>query len=188
MSEQRFKRIISVLIGVTTAFTAILAQLESEARSRDDRAGRDARQASLSALGQQVRGSIEANHHYYTAFAHFGEVVTLRELAEARKDEKTAGDLGFQEVNLLSTSPLLDGQDPNGKPYFDYQNKHDGPDLARFEAYTYYINVQKDLQTFKAASKVKDGWSQKANSYVFHLTLLAISLFLCKRCLGLEIS
>jgi tetratricopeptide (TPR) repeat protein len=177
MSDERFKKLIAVLIAVTTVFAGLLAQLEAEAGARDDRAARDAKKASLAAFGQQIRGDAEASYHYYTAFEQYRELETLKEAAEARNDEKSALRYETMGMSLLDTSPLLSGKDPSGKAYFDYENEYE-PDLARFQADNYYVGVQTNLQNFKAASKVKDGWDYKSNAYVFHLTLLAVSLFL----------
>ena len=177
MSEDKFKRTVSVLIAVTTLFAALLAQLEAQAGARDDRAGRDAKTASLAALGLQIRGDAESNFHYYTAFEQYRELETLKEAAEAKGDQNTAVRYETMMDSLLSTSPLLSGKDAKGKLYFDSTNEY-FPDLERFEADTYVAEVQRQLQIFKAASVVKDGWDNKANAYVFQLTLLAVSFFL----------
>ena len=177
MSDQKFSRLISVLIAVTTVFAALLAQLEAEAGARDERAARDAKRASLAAFGEQVRGDAQSNYDYYTAFEQYRELEILREAAEDRHDDKAAARYESMAENLLGTSPLLGGKDSQGKPYFDALNEYE-PDLARYQVETYYTRVQADLQRFKAASQVKQGWDDKANAYVFHLTLLAVALFL----------
>lgn len=177
MSDEKFQKFLAVLIAVVTVFTALIAQLESEAGANDDRAGRDAKQASVAAFGLQIRGNAESNYAYYTAFEQYREMETLRLAAQERGDQKTADRYELLQDSLLSTSPLLSGKDSKGKPFFDSVNEWE-PDLERYEAETYFIEVQRDLQNFKAASVVKDGWDEKANAYVFHLTLLAVSLFL----------
>lgn len=177
MSEERFKKLLAVLIAVVTVIAAILAQLQAEAGNRDDRANRDSKQASVEAFGLQIRGSTQANYHYFTAFEQYRELETLSEAAEKRHDSKAAERYGAMRDRLLDTSPLLSGKDRKGKAYFDSENEYE-PDLARFESDSYFVRVQNLIQNFKAASKVKDGWDFKANSYIFHLTLLAVSLFL----------
>lgn len=177
MSDEKFQKFLAVLIAVVTVFTAVIAQLESEAGANDDRAGRDAKKASVAAFGAQVRGNAESNYAYYTAFEQYRELDTLRMAAEERGDEKSANRYEEMETALLTTSPLLSGKDSKGKAYFDPANDWE-PDVARYEAETFYVEVQRDMQNFKAASSVKDGWDYKANAYVFHLTLLAVSLFL----------
>lgn len=177
MSEERFKKTIAVLIAVVTVIASGLAQLQAEAGNRDDRANRDSKRASVEAFGLQIRGSTQANYHYFTAFEQYHELEVLSEAAEKRHDQKAADRYGAMRDRLLDTSPLLSGKDRKGKPYFDAEGEYE-PDLARFESDSYYVKVQALLQNFKAASRVKDGWDYKANSYIFHLTLLAVSLFL----------
>lgn len=177
MSEERFKRMLAVLIAIVTVIAAVLAQLQAEAGNRDDRANRDSKRASVEAFGLQIRGSTQANYHYFTAFEQYRELENLSEAAQKRHDGKAADRYGDMRDRLLDTSPLLSGKDQKGKPYFDSENEYE-PDLARFESDSYYVRVQSLIQTFKASSMVKDGWDYKSNAYIFHLTLLAVSLFL----------
>lgn len=177
MSDQRFKRMLAVLIAVVTVIAALLAQLQAEAGNCDDRANRDSKRASVEAFGLQIRGSTQANYHYFTAFEQYRELETLSEAAAKRHDNKAADRYGAMRDRLLDTSPLLSGKDKKGKAYFDSENEYE-PDLARFESDSYFVRVQSLIQTFKASSVVKDGWDYKSNAYIFHLTLLAVSLFL----------
>lgn len=177
MSQERFNKILAVLIAVVTVFAAIIAQLQTVAGDNDDRAGRDAKAASVEAFGVQVRGDATSNYNYYQAFEQYRELETLRETAEQNGQNQLAERYSEMRDGLLDSSPLLGDKDPEGKPYFDPE-KDAEPDVARFEANTYVEEVARDLQVFKAASVVKNIWDEKANTYIVHLTLLAVSLFL----------
>lgn len=177
MSQERFNKFLAVLIAIVTVFAAVIAQLETVAGDNDDRAGRDAKAASVEAFGLQVRGDATSNYNYYQSFEQYRELETLRETAEQNGQTRLAERYAEMRDGLLDSSPLLGDKDPEGKPYFDPE-KDAEPDVARFEANTYVQEVARDLQVFKAASVVKNIWDEKANTYIVHLTLLAVSLFL----------
>ena len=107
MSEERFKKLLAVLIAVVTVIAAILAQLQAEAGNRDDRANRDSKQASVEAFGLQIRGSTQANYHYFTAFEQYRELETLSEAAEKRHDSKAAERYGSMRDRLLDKDQAL---------------------------------------------------------------------------------
>lgn len=67
-------------------------------------------------------------------------------------------------------SPLL------AQPYFDAETG--AIDVARYEADTYVVEITALTEKFVAASSVKDAWDAKANTYIVHLTLLAVALFM----------
>lgn len=177
MNDQKFNRMIAFFIAVVTVFAAVIAQLETVAGDNDDRAGRDARAASVEAFGLQVQGDSRSNYHYYTSYEQYRELETLRDTAEKRGDQKAADRFEVMRDNLLDISPLLSGKDPEGKAYFDPTTDSE-PDVARFEANTYVGEVHRLDQVFKAASVVKNAWDSKANTYIVHITLLAVALFL----------
>lgn len=177
MSDEKFNKIIAVLIAIVTVFAAVIAQLETVAGDNDDRANRDAKRASVEAFARQVRGDSTSNYHYYTAFEQYKELQILADTAEKAGNEKLAARYRDQGESLLDSSPLLSGKDPQGKAYFDSE-EYAEPDVLRYEADTYIQQVAKDLQLFKAASAVKNDWDGKANTYIVHITLLAVSLFL----------
>jgi tetratricopeptide (TPR) repeat protein len=68
-------------------------------------------------------------------------------------------------------SPLLNA------PYYNPDTKAE-PDIAKYEADTYLVDITRLRENFLAASSVKDGWDYKANTYILLLTLLAVALFL----------
>ncbi len=177
MSDEKFGRIIAVLIAIVTVFAAVIAQLETVAGDNDDRANRDGKAASVEAFALQVRGDSDSNYNYYTSYEQYRELDTLADTAEKNGNEKLAARYRDMRDSLVNSSPLLSGKDPAGKAYFNSEEESE-PDVLRYEADTYIEQVNKDLQIFKAASVVKNDWDSKANTYIVHLTLLAVSLFL----------
>ena len=170
MTSERFKRVIAVLIAGVTTLAAILAFLQSDASFRDDQANRDTKLYSLEALGFQVAGDARANFEFNSVYQAWDELDSLAFTAE---DDPGRAQL-YEKVKagLEKFSPLFDAR----TGYFDA--KAGAPDYSRFEAETYVRELEGLVQKYKAASKVKDAWDAKANTYIVHLTLLAVALFL----------
>lgn len=72
---------------------------------------------------------------------------------------------------MAGLSPLL------APPYFDPE-ADEWPNVNAFEADLYLIEATALSERFANDSNVSDAWSAKANAYVAHLTLLAVTLFL----------
>lgn len=171
MTGSRFKATVAVLIAVVTTLATVIAFLQSEAGSLDDRANRDSKLYSLEAIGFKVASDARTNFEFNKVYQSWDELDTLA--ATIREDDPERAAL-YEKVRdeIASFSPLFDAK----KGYFDAKTEQ--PDVARFEAETYVKQLAVLDQKFKAASAVKDAWDSKANAYVFLITLLSVSLFL----------
>ncbi len=166
----RFKGFISVLIAIVTVLTAVVAYFQSDASNRDDRAGRDANSLAVEMLGQNVSGSTRSYYDYNQAYQTWFELDVLATAAEARGDDAAANRYFAAAESMQSLSPLLQ------PPYFDPATGE--VDFTRYEVDTYLARVTQLNEEYTAAAAVKDAWDTKANAYVVHLTILAVSLFL----------
>lgn len=168
--DERFKQTIAVLIAVVTLCAAIIAYLQSDAGARDDRANRDNKRYALEAFGRQVSGNAEVNYAYNSAYQSWQELDLLAASAANRGDEAAAQRYTTLRDQARQFSPLLD------TPYFDPATGEVA--LTRYEADTYWVGVTALQEAFLASSAVKDAWDAKSNTYIVHLTLLAVALFL----------
>lgn len=168
--DERFKQTIAVLIAVVTLCAAIIAYLQSDAGARDDRANRDNKRYALEAFGRQVSGNAAVNYAYNSAYQSWQELDLLAASAANRGDEAASQRYTILRDQARQFSPLLDA------PYFDATTGE--VDLARYEADTYLVEVTGLQEAFLASSVVKDAWDAKSNTYIVHLTLLAVALFL----------
>jgi tetratricopeptide (TPR) repeat protein len=171
MTREKFNQIAAVLIAVVTLLTAIVAYLQSDASARDDRANRDSKRYSIEAFGRKVSGNAKVNYDYNKAYQAWYEFDLLAASAENREDKAAEARYTQLRDQAASLSPLM------APPYFDPQQDSE-PDLAKYEADTYLVEITALNENFVAASHVKDEWDAKANTYIVHLTLLAVSLFL----------
>lgn len=168
--EERFKRIISVVIAVITLIAAGLAFLQSDASARDDRANRDTKRYATEAMGRKVSGDARVNFDYNTAYQAWYELDTLANSASSRGDDAAATRYQQLRDEMTKLSPLLSAD------YFDPAKGE--PNSERYEADIYVVDITALNERFTAASVVKDAWDGKSNGYVLHLTLLAVSFFL----------
>ena len=168
--SDNFKHLIAVLIAIVTVIAAVVAYLQSDASSLDERANRDSKRYALEALGRKVGGDARVNYDYNTAYVNWLEINVLRDSAQSQDDLKAAARYQKLANHIASVSPLL------SPPYFDPANEQ--VDISLYESDTYLIEVTRLMEQFDAASAVKDAWDYKANTYIVHLTLLAVSLFL----------
>jgi tetratricopeptide (TPR) repeat protein len=168
--EERFKRLIALVIALVTLITAGIALLQSDASARDDRANRDTKRYATEAMGRKVSGDARVNFDYNSAYQSWYELDTLASSATSRGDEAAAKRYTKLRDQMTNLSPLL------AAPYFNPAQGQ--PDTARYESDVYLVEITALNEKFVAASAVKDAWDAKANGYVFHLTLLAVGFFL----------
>jgi tetratricopeptide (TPR) repeat protein len=166
-----FNKIVAILIAVVTLFTAVIAYLQSDAGGRDDQANRDGMRYVLEAFGNQVSGDARVNFDYNVAYQAFYEYGLLASSTANRDDQLSSENYARLSDEMTRLSPML------AAPYFD-KAVDPGPKVAAYEADTYLVKITSLLEKFTAASAVKEGWDFKANTYIVHLTLLAVSLFL----------
>ncbi len=157
--EERFKRLIALVIAIVTLITAGIALLQSDASARDDRANRDTKRYATEAMGRKVSGDARVNFDYNSAYQSWYELDTLASSATSRGDEAAAKRYTKLRDEMTSLSPLL------AAPYFNPTQGQ--PDTARYESDVYLVEITALNEKFVAASAVKDAWDSItiANSF-----------------------
>ena len=168
--DARFKRVIAILIAVVTMLIAVVGYLQSDAGAHDDRANRDTKRYAMEALGRRVSGDARVNYDYNSAYQSYYELDLLSAAAANVGDDSAAERYAALRDAVPGLSPLL------AAPYFDPATGQ--LDVARYEAEVYLVEITALTERFAAASAVKDAWDSKSNTYIVHLTLLAVALFL----------
>jgi tetratricopeptide (TPR) repeat protein len=169
-STDHFKNRVAVIMAILAALVTGIAFLQSDAGSRDNRANRDSKRYATEALGRKVSGQARVNFDYNAAYQNWYELDTLANSAEVREEAAAAQRYRTVRDKILPLSPLMT------LPYFDADIGQ--MDVARYEADTYLVEITALTEKFVAASNVKDAWDAKANTYIVHLTLLAVALFM----------
>lgn len=162
-SDEPFKDWIGVLIAAVAVLAAIVAFLQTDAGGRSATAYRQARRFNTAALGQKESGQSAIGYSLYSAQVWY-ELGALARAAEERGDLAAAQRYLAVRERVTSLSPFLQ------PPY--------NLDLARFEADTYLVQATELAERAALASAQGDAWNAKSDTYVIHLTLLAIALAL----------
>ncbi|MBI1877167.1 MAG: tetratricopeptide repeat protein [Chloroflexi bacterium] len=169
-NEERFKQLIGILIAGVTVLTAIVGLLQNDAGSRDDRANRQAQTYAFQAMGQRISGATRVGYDRGDAYRNWSELDTLALAAKNAGDANAAERYFTAAEEIARLSPLLSAT------YFDPET--DQLNVAKYEADTYLVKVTGLAERSAAWFAVKQAWDEKANTYVVHLTILAVSLFL----------
>ncbi len=180
MSDQLFKKLLAILIAVVTVITTGIAFLQSDAGNRDDHAGRDATRLAIELVGRRINGETRVNFDYDEAYQKYMEMDALALAAANRGDTTTSKRYEMLQKSLLKLSPVMQ------PPYFDPASKN--VDYNRYVADVYLTDVTRMNEQYTAAAAVKDGWDTKANTYIVHLTILAVALFLLGLSATIELS
>jgi tetratricopeptide (TPR) repeat protein len=125
----------------------------------------------LESFGSQVSGDSRVNFDYNVAYQAYYEYGLLASSASNRGDDLLSENYTQMADEMTQLSPMLQA------PYYD-SAVDDGPKVSLYESDVYLVKITTLFEKFMAASSVKDAWDFKANTYIVHLTLLAVSLFL----------
>ncbi len=166
-----FNKVIAVLIALVTLVTAIVAYCQSDASGRDDQANRDGMRYILEAFGTQVSGDARVNYDYNVAYQALYEYDLLANSTANRENTVASENYSQLAAEMKKLSPML------AMPYLE-GSEGAVPNVGLYESDVYLVKITSLLEKFTAASAVKDEWDYKANTYIVHLTLLAVSLFL----------
>jgi tetratricopeptide (TPR) repeat protein len=170
-ATDKFKRTLAFFIAVATLLAAVLAYWQADASVRDNRANRDTKRYALEAFGREASGDARVNFDYVTAYQTQYELGLLADAAENRGDALAAERYRKMAEEATKLSPMLQS------PYYDPAGDAE-PNDAKYEADLYVVEITALRERFNAASQVKDAWDSKANTYILHLTLLAVALFM----------
>jgi tetratricopeptide (TPR) repeat protein len=168
--RERFNQGTAILIAVVTLLAAFVGYLQNDASANDDLANRRAQRAAIQQVGQRISGEVIVNGGSDT-YRHWDELATLAIAAEINEYDDEARRYYAVQEQMAALSPLL------APPYFN-PLEDGGPDEARYEADTYLVRVTALSERFAASFVTKQAWNSKTNTYILHLTILAVSLFL----------
>ncbi len=169
-SDDPFERFVAFLIALAMLLAAVVGFLQADAGARADRYNRNAQQFAVQAMGRQISGATQVAYAWSDAYQAWDELNTLALAATGSEDDAAARYKAVRD-RVAKLSPLLT------TPYFDPTGQ-DVPDIAGYEADIYLVETTALTERYTAAAELDDAWGGKANAYVAHLTLLAVTLFL----------
>jgi len=170
-ADERFKRIVSLLIAVATVLAAIVTYLQSYASGQSATANRDSQRFAIQAMGLRSGGQTQVSYDWQGAFQNWSELNDLALSADNARDDAAAARYRQVRDRIGELSPLLSSS------YFD-PDSGDWPKLATYQTQVYYVDATELSERYADAAERFDAWGDKANTHIVHLTLLAVSLAL----------
>lgn len=165
------KRLVSILIATTTIIAALAAFLQTDAGGRATQANRNAQRYAIEALGTRATGQSQVDYGWYGAAKMYYDLDTQASTLDSTGETAIAERIRRTRDKITTLSPLL------AEPYFDPESGF-YPSRGRFEADTFLVKATELSERYKVSATLNNIWNDKANTYIVHLTLLAVALAL----------
>lgn len=159
--------LIGIIIAVITIYAALIGMLQMQASNLNTQYRADTQRYAIAAM--QIRSVGETQATFDTGYIQrMNELLDQQEaLAVSQEDDAVAVKIDALRDALAVVSPILQ------PPYADNENA----DL-QYEVDTYLKDAVRAEQYLAASAPLDAAWDSKANTYVVHLTLLAVVLAL----------
>jgi tetratricopeptide (TPR) repeat protein len=166
-----FEKLVVLLMTLVVIQTAVVTYWFSLADDLQGDSGRDAQIFAIQGLGSRTVGSIRTGYDQSGAYQRWLELNTQAVLAEQNGDTATAERYLFARDQVAQLSPMLQ------PPYFDAAEDI-YPAFYSYEVDTYLLESITLKEQFANQYNLKTAWFQKSNTYLVHITILAVALFL----------
>lgn len=159
---------IGVSIAIMTIYAAIIGMLQVQAGNLNTEYRANTQRYAIEAMRIRSVGETQAGFDTGAVTRMVDFIAQQRDLAESRDDASIVTKMDVMRDALNNVSPIL-------KPPYDAL----GDDaIAHYEVELYLRDAIRAEQYRAAYAPMDAGWDSKANTYVVHLTLLALVLAL----------
>ena len=169
-SGDPFERLVIAFITSVAVLAAVVALLHTNASALADEANRDAQQYTVQAMGRNISGAAQVDYGWY-AYQMWDELDSQARSAEGAGDETAGRRYRTVRDRIAELSPML------APPYFDLAGEA-FPRVTAYEADVFLVESTALAEHYAASAALDNAWGNKANAYVTHLTMLAVTLFL----------
>lgn len=159
---------IGVSIAIMTIYAAIIGMLQVHAGNLNTEYRANTQRYAIEAMRIRSVGETQSGFDTGAVARMVDFIAQQRDLAESRNDASIVTKMDVMRDALNNVSPIL-------KPPYDAL----GDDaIAHYEVELYVRDATRAEQYRVAYAPMDAGWDSKANTYVVHLTLLALVLAL----------
>jgi len=170
-SEERFERMVTVLIASVAVWVAITVYFQNYASNLSDQARRRAQESSIAATKKEVVGAIQYSYHWQSAYQIWSEIDWQKVAAEQAGDTATADRYAKLKEKIAALSEML------GSKYFDpAADKFINP--GKYEADLYLVEATRLTEVYAAEAELGNVTNNIADALVVQITLLTVSLSL----------
>lgn len=159
---------IGVSIAIMTIYAAIIGMLQVHAGNLNTQYRAETQRYAIEAMRIRSVGETQAGFDTGTITRMVDFIAQQRDLAESRDDASIVTKMDVMRDALNNVSPILK------PPYTTF-----GDDaVAHYEVELYLRDAVRAEQYRAAYAPMDEGWDSKANTYIVHLTLIALVLAL----------
>lgn len=182
--SDRYKTLIIVLTLITTVFTALVAALQADANIRANIANRDSQYYAVLLSGELRRSGLQSGYDFDTLTAVLSETQTALLMGFMSLQSEADGDELGVEINKLAELAAQTRADKLTSFSVFYTDPRYAPktpeDMPNAQEYLKESNALANelLQKQNDASDAYHQWSNKSDSYVAVLTVIAVAFFL----------
>ncbi len=126
---------------------------------------------AIDSMQVKATGQTRVSHDRQGAYQTWYELDLQALGAELAGDTEAAARYRAVRDQIATLVPIFTA------PYYDPASGY-GPDVARYEADTYLVESTRLSERFTAYRELSNAWNKRANTFIVHLTLLAVTLSL----------
>jgi tetratricopeptide (TPR) repeat protein len=165
------EKLISFLIAGMAILAAVITTLQTYAAGKGNEAERLSSQYAIQAMQAKASGQTRVSHDRQGAYQAWYELDLQALGADLAGDTAAAERYRAVRDHIATLAPIF------AAPYFDADSGL-GPDVARYESDVYVVESARLSEKFAAYNELGNAWDNRANTFIVHLTLLAVTLSL----------
>ena len=169
--QTRAEKLISFLIASVAILAAVITTMQTYSSGKGDEAKRASTQFAIQAMQSKTSGQTRISRERQGAYQTWYELDLQALGAELAGDTAAAARYRAVRDHIATLVPIF------ADPYFDPASGS-GPDVAKYEADTYVVESTRFTEKFTAYNRLSNAWDDRANTFIVHLTLLAVTLSL----------
>jgi tetratricopeptide (TPR) repeat protein len=170
-TQTRAEKLISFLIASMAILAAIVTTLQTYAASKSNEAKRLSSQYAIQAMQVKASGQTRVSHDRQGAYQTWYELDLQALGADLAGDTAAAERYRAVRDHIATLVPIF------AAPYFDPASGL-GPNVSRYESDVYVVESTRLSEKFAAYNELGNAWDNRANIFIVHLTLLAVTLSL----------
>ena len=170
-TQTRAEKLISFLIAGMAILAAVITTLQTYAAGKGNQAERLSSQYAIQAMQAKASGQTRVSHDRQGAYQAWYELDLQALGADLAGDTAAAERYRAVRDHIATLAPIFVA------PYFDAASGL-GPDMSRYESDVYVVESARLSEKFAAYNELGNAWDNRANTFIVHLTLLAVTLSL----------
>lgn len=170
-AQTRAEKLISFLIASVAILAAVISAMQIYADGKNNEAKRASSQFAIQAMQSKTSGQTRVSREGRGAYQIWYELDLQALGADLAGDAEAATRYRAVRDHIAALTPIFSSL------YFDPASRR-SPNIAKYEADTYVVESARFTEKFAAYNRLSKAWDSRANTFVVHLTLLAVTLAL----------